>query len=84
MDPERAAAFAEDLLDKEKLKNMTAADGTLPGGAHCLGGLRAGASDELVALWIFCVRQRVACLRAFAHAAVLCKQTGLLPFADPI
>lgn len=34
MDPDRAAAFAEDLLDEEKLKDMTAADGTLPGGAH--------------------------------------------------
>lgn len=33
MDPDRAAAFAEDLLDEEKLKDMTAADGTLPGGA---------------------------------------------------
>lgn len=32
MDPERAEAFAEDLLDKEKLKDITAADGTLPGG----------------------------------------------------
>lgn len=39
MDPERAEAFAEDLLDKEKLKDITAADGTLPGGVcvcvHC-------------------------------------------------
>lgn len=34
MDPDRAAAFAEDLLDEEKLKDMTAADGTLPGGAR--------------------------------------------------
>lgn len=32
MDPERAAEFQQDLLDKEKLKDMTAADGTLPGG----------------------------------------------------
>eukprot|EP00904_Undaria_pinnatifida_P012783 jgi/Undpi1/8635/HiC_scaffold_25.g11100.m1 len=32
MDPEKAAAFADDLLDADKLKDMTAADGTLPGG----------------------------------------------------
>ncbi|CAM9442251.1 unnamed protein product, partial [Hapterophycus canaliculatus] len=32
MDPERAASFAENLLDEEKLKDLTAADGTLPGG----------------------------------------------------
>lgn len=32
MDPERAAAFADDLLDADKLKDLTAADGTLPGG----------------------------------------------------
>ncbi|CAN0283466.1 unnamed protein product, partial [Ectocarpus sp. 4 AP-2014] len=32
MDPERAAGFAEDLLNEEKLKDLTAADGTLPGG----------------------------------------------------
>lgn len=32
MDPERAAAFADDLLDEDKLKDLTAADGTLPGG----------------------------------------------------
>eukprot|EP00903_Cladosiphon_okamuranus_P016355 g15083.t1 len=32
MDPDKAAAFTEDLLDKEKLKDLTAADGTLPGG----------------------------------------------------
>lgn len=32
MDEDRAAGFAEDLLDKEKLKDLTAADGTLPGG----------------------------------------------------
>lgn len=34
MDPERAAAFADDLLDEDKLKDLTAADGTLPGGNH--------------------------------------------------
>lgn len=32
MDPEKAAAFAEDLVDQDKLKDLTAADGTLPGG----------------------------------------------------
>ncbi|CAN0237989.1 unnamed protein product [Ectocarpus sp. 8 AP-2014] len=32
MDPERAAGFADDLLNEEKLKDLTAADGTLPGG----------------------------------------------------
>ncbi|CAB1121369.1 unnamed protein product [Ectocarpus sp. CCAP 1310/34] len=32
MDPERAAGLAEDLLNEEKLKDLTAADGTLPGG----------------------------------------------------
>ncbi|CAN0237055.1 unnamed protein product [Scytosiphon promiscuus] len=32
MDPDRAASFAENLLDEEKLKDLTAADGTLPGG----------------------------------------------------
>lgn len=32
MDPERAAEFQQDLLDQDKLKDMTAADGTLPGG----------------------------------------------------
>lgn len=32
MDPDRAAAFAADMMDEEKLKDLTAADGTLPGG----------------------------------------------------
>lgn len=38
MDPDRAASFAENLLDEEKLKDLTAADGTLPGGACILTG----------------------------------------------
>lgn len=33
MDPEIAKSFEKDLLDDEKLKDVTAADGTLPGGA---------------------------------------------------
>lgn len=33
MDPEMAESFKENLLDEEKLKDITAADGTLPGGA---------------------------------------------------
>lgn len=32
MDPEKAETFAQDLLDQDKLKDLTAADGTLPGG----------------------------------------------------
>lgn len=32
MDPEIAESFEKDLVDDEKLKDLTAADGTLPGG----------------------------------------------------
>ena len=32
MNPERAGEFEQDLFDQDKLKDMTAADGTLPGG----------------------------------------------------
>lgn len=39
MDPERAAGLADDLLNEEKLKDLTAADGTLPGGAFRICGV---------------------------------------------
>lgn len=77
MDPDRAASFAENLLDEEKLKDLTAADGTLPGGGCTC--LRDRGASELPLAFVLLHVPHATCL---SHGRGII--TSCIPSSPPL